>query len=242
VAILAGAAVAVAILAGTRLIGPRPAEPVAGPSRPVTVTFTDRTTTVTPPGVAVTMPQPLVTADDPGVADRVTEVIERHVADAVDAFRNRTAENLAQGGSAAHLSARITAADTVTWRRYLSVRLDSSAEVGDEHPVNESVALTFDTGTSDQVLPTDLFLDVDRAAAVVRDALRSSRTVGYDLAAVSLRPSEAGTTTPLSCYPAPAGLHCLLDQNTLAPYAAGRLEATVPWDRLTPLLRPGVAD
>lgn len=136
--------------------------------------------------------------------------------------------------------------DTVTWRRYWSVRFDRSMALGGPHPMTESASATFDTVTGARVLTTDLFTDVVQVADVVRAALLASRTdgslTGYDLAAISLRPAEDGSTPLVNCYPTAAGLYCLVDQGNLTPYAAGRIEATVPWPRLAPLLRPGVIE
>ncbi|HKT00574.1 MAG TPA: hypothetical protein VJT31_13650 [Rugosimonospora sp.] len=253
-AVLSVAAATAAILVGPHLFrAPAPAPTAPGPAgaaamaaAPLTVTFGTRTTTVSPPGVSVVVPVPAVTAADPQAAPRVSGVIDASLADAVTAFRNRSDAGITFGSSARAMSERITVADTATWHHYLSVRFDTSMEVGQEHPLNESFALTFDTATGARVLSTDLFTDISRTTAVVRGALLASRTdgslAGFDLATVSLRPSEAGTTTPLTCYPAPAGLRCLVDQGSLAPFAAGRIEATVPWDQLTSLLRPGTSN
>jgi hypothetical protein len=248
VAILAVAAVTVAALVIPRLLlgaasSPGPATSGAPPA--LSVTFTTRVTTLSPPGVPVVVPVPEVHAANPRTAGRVSLVIEESLASIVSEFRNLASESITQGGSARHMSERITVADVTTWHHYLSVRFDSSGDDGGQYPLNESTALTFDTRTGARILPTDMFTDIARATSVVRAGLLASRTDGslngFDLSALSLQPSEAGTTTPLSCYPAPAGLHCLVDQGSLAPYAAGRIEAIIPWPRLASLLRPGFA-
>jgi len=107
----------------------------------------------------------------------------------------------------------------------------------------EYAALVFDTRTGERVLPTDLFTDVDKVTAVVRAALVAThpdKVTADQLASLSLQPSEAGSTTPLSCDPTDDGLHCLVDDGALTPGYQGRLEATVPWNRLTGFLAPGV--
>ena len=248
VAVIAVAAVTVAILVLPRLL-PGPASspaPATGGARPaLSVTFTTRVTTVSPPGVPVAVPVAEVHAADPQAARRVSSVIEQNLATIVSEFRNLASEGIAQGGSSRHMSERITVADMTTWHHYLSVRFDSSADDGEQYPLSESTALTFDTRTGDRILATGMFTDIARATSVVRAGLLASRTDGslngFDLSTLSLQPSEAGTTTPLSCYPAPAGLHCLVDRGSLAPYTAGRIEAIIPWHRLATLLRPGFA-
>jgi len=244
---LAAAAAAAAILLVPRLFGtPGPTPPPAASAAPaLTVTFTTGGTKVNPPGVTVAVPEPHVTAADPEAARRVTAVIRQTLADTVGAFRNRSAEAVGLGADAGLMSEQIVVADVVAWSHYLSVRFDSSSQVDGPHPTNESAVLTFDTATGARTLSTDLFADVAEAAALVRGALvakyPAEARAGSDLAALSLRPSEEGSTPPLSCYPTPAGLSCLVDQGSLTPYAAGRLETIVGWDRLAPLLRPGVA-
>lgn len=249
-AVLAVAAVTVAILVIPRLLlgaAPSSSGPTTAGARPsaLTVTFTSRVTIVSPPGVPVAVPVADVHSADPTAARRVSSVIEASLADIISAFRNRATENIALGSSPRRMSERITVADTTVWHHYLSIRLDSFSDAGDQYPYNESTALTFDTETGARILPTGMFTSITRATSVVRAALLASRTDGslngFDLSALSLQPSEAGSTTPLNCYPAPAGLHCLVDQNSLAPYAAGRIEATIPWQRLARLLRPGFA-
>lgn len=245
---LAGAAVITGILLGSHfLAAPRsPARHtvVEASPAPLSITFTTRTTTVSPPGVAVAVPVAAVHAADPLAAQRVSTAIEQKLADAVSAFKNRASSNIDLGSDPRKMYARITVGDTTTWHHYLSVRFDSWTGVGQEHPVNESFALTFDTATGARIVSTDLFTDITKAGALVRGALLASRTdgslAGYDLATLSLRPSEDGSTIPLTCYPTAAGLHCLVDQWSLTPYEVGRIEATVPWQRLAALLRPGV--
>jgi hypothetical protein len=248
VAVIAVAAVTAAVLVVPRLLlgtAGAPAPATAGTRPALSVTFTTRTTVLSPPGVPVAVPVPEVHAADPRTAGRVSGVIRESLATVVSEFRNLASEGIAQGGSARHMSETITVADVTTWRHYLSVRFDASADDGGQYPLNESTALTFDTRTGVRILPTSMFTNIGRATAVVRAGLLASRSNGslngFDLSALSLQPSEAGTTTPLSCYPAPAGLHCLVDRGSLAPYAAGRIEAVIPWPRLADLLRPGFA-
>jgi hypothetical protein len=248
--VLAVAAVMVATLVIPRLLlgtaPSSPGHPATGATRSaLTVTFATHVTIVSPPGVPVTVPVAEVHAADPQAARRVSSVIGANLADIISAFRNRASENIALGSSPRHMYERITVADMTTWHHYLSIRLDSFSDTGDQDPINESTALTFDTTTGARILPTAMFTSITKATSVVRAALLASRTDGslngYDLSTLSLQPSEAGSTTPLNCYPAPAGLHCLVDQGSLAPYAAGRIEAIIPWQRLAALLRPGFA-
>jgi hypothetical protein len=248
-AVMAVAAVTVAILVVPRLlVGGAPsssAAPTGATRSALTVNFTTRVITVSPPGVPVAVPVAEVHAADPRAARRVSSVIGENLAYIISAFRNRASESIALGSSPHHMSERITVADTTTWHHYLSIRFDSFSQAGDQYPDNESIALTFDTRTGARILPTGMFTNIGQATSIVRAALLASRTDGsldgFDLSALSLQPSEAGSTTPLNCYPAPAGLHCLVDQNSLAPYAAGRIEAIIPWQRLTKLLRSGFA-
>jgi hypothetical protein len=248
VAVLAAAAVTMAVLVVPRLLLGAAASPgpaTAGARPALSVTFTTRVTTLSPPGVLVSVPVAEVHATNPRASGRVSSVIRESLATIVSEFRNLASEGVASGGSARHMSERITVADVTTWHHYLSIRFDASADDGGQNPLSESTALTFDTTTGARILPTDMFTDISRATAVVRAGLLASRTDGslngFDLSTLSLQPSEAGTTTPLSCYPAPAGLHCLVDRGSLAPYAAGRIEAIIPWSRLASLLRPGFA-
>jgi hypothetical protein len=248
VAVIAVAAVTVAILVVPRLLlGPASSPaPASGGAQPaLSVTFTTRITVVSPPGVSVTVPVAEVHAADPRTAKRVSSVIEDNLAGIISAFRNRAGEDIALGSSPRHMSERITVADMTTWHHSMSIRFDSFSEAGAQYPFAESTALTFDTRTGARILSTDMFTNVKQATSVVRAALLASRTDGslngFDLSELSLQPSEAGTTTPLSCYPAPAGLHCLVDRGSLAPYTAGRIEAIIPWQRLASLLRPGFA-
>jgi hypothetical protein len=246
-AVLAVAAVTAAILVVPRLLlGGAPSSSVApAAGSALSVTFSTRVTTVSPPGVPVTVPVAEVHAADPPAARRVSSVIEETLATAVSEFRNLASENIGLGSSPGHMSERITVADVTTWHHYLSVRFDSSIKDGDQYPLNESTALTFDTRTGARILSTGIFTNIGQATSIVRAALLASRTDGslngFDLSTLSLRPSEAGTTTPLTCYPAPAGLHCLVDQGSLAPFTAGRIDAVIPWQRLAKLLRPGFA-
>jgi hypothetical protein len=248
VAVIAAAAVTVAVLVVPRLVlGPAasPGPATSGARPALSVTFTTRVATVTPPGVPVTVPVAEVHAADPQAARRVSSVIQQSLADIVSEFRNLATEGAALGASPRHMSERVTVADVTTWHHYLSVRFDSSADDGGQYPLSESTALTFDTRTGARVLPTGMFTGISQATSVVRAGLLASRTDGslngFDLSALSLQPSEAGTTTPLSCYPAPAGLHCLVDRGSLAPYTAGRIEAIIPWRRLAGLLRADFA-
>jgi hypothetical protein len=240
-AVLAATAAAVVILFAPRLFDAAP--PPAATSS-LTVTFTMVGTNVNPPGVTVSVPEPQVTAADPQAARKVTEVIRQTLAETVIAFRSRSEENISLGEDARFMSERIVVADVVTWSHYLSVRFDSFSQVGGLHPINEVAVLTFDTATGTRILTTDLFTDVTATTSVVRAALLAEYPAatldGADLAVLSLRPTEEGSTPPLSCYPTPPGLRCLVDQGQITPYAAGRLETLVGWDRLAPLLRPGV--
>lgn len=220
------------------------AAPRSDGAGPLVVGFTTRTARVSPPGVDVAVPEPDVRSGDPVVAGRVSGVLGAMLGERLSAFRNRARESVALGIEPGRMTATVRVGETVAWRHFWSVRFDSTMGTGQAYPANESVAATFDTGTGARVLTTDLFTDVARATGVVRAALLASRTDGsldgFDLSGISLRPAEDGSTTMVNCYPAAAGLRCLVDQGSLAPHAAGRIEATVPWGRLAPLLRPGV--
>jgi hypothetical protein len=215
------------------------------PAAAMSVVFGTRTVVVTPPGATVTVPQADVYAADPAAAARVSGVLDEMINDQVTVFRNRATEDIGLGSKAQDMSAKFVVGDTVTWRRYLTVRFDSSMMTSGPHPVEESDAATFDTRTGVRVRTTDLFTDIERATTIVREAFLASRRDGsldgYSLTGFSLQPAEDGSTSMVNCYPTAAGLHCLLDRGNLTPWAAGRVETTVPWDHLAPILRPGVA-
>jgi hypothetical protein len=211
----------------------------------MSVVFGTRNIVVTPPGATVTVPQPDVYAADEAAAGRVSGVLDAMITEQVAVFRNRASEDIGLGGKARDMSAQFVVGDTVTWRHYLTIRFDSSVLTDGSHPVEEADAATFDTRTGTRVRSTDLFTDVDRATTLVREAFLASRTDGsldgYSLTGFSLRPAEDGSTPTVNCYPTAAGLYCMLDRGNLTPWAAGRVETTIPWDHLAPVLRPGVA-
>jgi hypothetical protein len=255
VAVLGAAAATAGLLVGVRVLTTPPdtgpadrgrvtADNAAG----LSVTFGFTTSQLTDPAATVTVPRPAVRADDPQVAQRVSQVLAEQIAVATGAFRSRIED--AEPDWPEPLRLDVTAR-TTTWRHYLTVRLDQTSVVGWERsetaptlPIVEYAALVFDTRTGARVLPTDLFTDVDAAAAAVRAALVASRPDGdvraSELEALSLEPAEDGSTVPLSCYPVADGLHCLVDDGARTPDFQGRLEATVPWDELAGVAAPGV--
>lgn len=258
VAVLGAAAATAGLLVGVRVLtAPPPAGPSADggtevatrqpePAR-LAILPDSRTTRLTKPAATVTVPVLSIQSDNQKVADSVSQVVNEEIQTAVTAFKNRVQD--ADPGWPQPLRLDVVAS-AESWQPFVTVRLDETSVVGWDSesrpglPIVEYAALVFDTRTGERVLPTDLFTDVDRASAVVRSALldahRKDRVTADQLAQLSLEPSEAGSTTPLSCYPLEDGLHCLVDDGALTPDYPGRLEATVPWDRLAGLLAPGV--
>jgi hypothetical protein len=213
------------------------------------VTFTSRTTTLADPAATVTGPVPQVRARDPKVAARVTQVLQAHLTDTQTGFRNAiSGSRLASASPAARKSSQQITATASSWRQFLTVRFDDteegwlSAADGSLQVVRQHAALVFDTTTGARVLPPDLFSDLDRAGAIVRAGLvasyRTHRVTADQLATLSLKPSAAGLTTPLTCYPATAGLQCVVDDGSLTPDYAGPLETTIPWRALATVLQP----
>jgi hypothetical protein len=256
IAVVGAAAATAGLLTGTRLLTTRPPGTPAGTSVPATeatsaplsVTFTTRTTTLTGPRATARVPVPSVHAKDPQVADSVSQAIEREVTEVSKAFGNRIDDAAPDWPKPLALQVN---ASTTTWSHFLTVRLDQVSQVGWARsesapglPIVEYTALVFDTRTGDRILSPDLFTDMDQAAVAVRAALVAAHPDGTvradDLETLSLQPSEAGTTTPLTCYPTAAGLHCLVDDGAKTAGYQGRLEATVPWTRLAGVLQPGL--
>ncbi|GAA3812655.1 hypothetical protein GCM10022403_052940 [Streptomyces coacervatus] len=238
VTVAAAAATALVVL-GVHLL----MSPPARDATPLTVTFTSRTSNVAPTKATITLPVPEVHGTNMKTDQRVSKAIRQQLTEEADVFRNRITS--VPGTETRGLSAKVTVGETVTWGHYLSVRFDTSADTGDEHPVNESDVLTFDTRTGAAITLGDMFTDLDKVGDTVRAAMLASRPAGtfhdwHDLETVTLNPSEAGITKPPSCYPTPAGLRCRIDQGQLTPFDYGWIDATVPWKHLTHVLRPGV--
>lgn len=253
-AVLAAAATTAGVLLGAHLIAePTPGGPASPPvvtastfRTPLSVTFSSRTITLTGPEATVVTPVPHVRAVDPQVAERVAQAVEQQLADVRNSFRSRITDPGVTASGLPGTPRQEIVATTVTWRQFLTVRLDDTetdtitADDGSPRALKEHTALIVDTTTGERVLPPDLFTDLDRASAVVRAALvadHADHVTADDLAPLSLRPSEAGTTTPLTCYPTAEGLHCAVDEGSRTIYA-GPLESVIPWDALSPLLKP----
>ena len=193
------------------------------------------------------MPALTFHSDNQLVADRVSPVVNEEIQEAVTAFKNRIQD--ADPGWPEPLRLDVVA-QPGGWRQFTTIRLEETSVVGWDRsesaaglPIVEYAALVFDTRTGERVLPTDLFTDVDKVTARVRTALVAThpdKVTADQLAALSLQPSEAGSTTPLSCDPTADGLHCLVDDGALTPDYPGALEATVPWNQLSDVLAPGV--
>jgi hypothetical protein len=186
---------------------------------------------------------------DPQVAARVAQALQAQLSDILDAFRNRINDpGIASGRPATRRLSQQVTATTSSWRQFLTVRFDDTeagwltVEDGSVRTVREHTALVFDTTTGARVLPPDLFTDLDRTSAIVRAALvadhRGHNITADQLASLSLKPSEAGSTTPLTCYPTTGGLRCAVDDGSLTPDYAGPLETTVPWPALALVMQP----
>lgn len=254
-AVVGAAATTAGILVGAHLVtvpggqSPATAQTIAAgdPSTSLSITFSSRTITLSDPAATVVTPVPHVRAADPRVARNVSGVIDQALSDARSAFRNRISEpGTASGRSSVPLSQEIKAT-TAIWRQFLTVRLDDTetgwltVQDGSGRTFKGHAALVFDTATGARVLPPDLFTDLDQAAASVRDALIADHRPGVtadQLATLSLEPSQAGTTTPLTCYPTDDGLRCAVDDGSLTPDYTGPLETVVPWDTLAPVMQP----
>jgi hypothetical protein len=258
-AVTGAAATTAGLLAGAQLLATTPAQngPAAtativsaAPQTPVKITFTASTSRLDHPAAKVTVPVPHVQATNPQVAGRISQVIVQQIADSRTGFRN----SINDPGYAALKPSGTTAeqqitATTIAWKRFLTVRLDDVevnsfiADDGTPRTSKAHNALIFDTTTGARLLPPDLFADLDRASAMVRAVLvadHRNHATADQLARLSLRPSEAGTTTPLTCYPAPEGLHCAVDDGALTPDYTGPLESIIDWRSVDPLLKPGL--
>jgi hypothetical protein len=252
---MAGAAAAtVGLLVGIRHAVTPYAAPATSPAAvattqgdraPVSVSFTTRTTRLPKPATLV-VPVASVHAADPAVAQRVSQAIQAEVASQISDYQNMIQQ--ARPGWPQPLSLHVTAS-TATWKDYLTVRFDMVAVIGQDRsesapglPTAGYSALVFDTRTGARVLPPQLFRDLGQTAAIVRAALLAAhpggRVTAEQLQFLSLQPSGAGTTTPLTCYPTEPGLHCLVDDGARTPDFQGRLEATVPWSDLAGEIQP----
>jgi hypothetical protein len=196
----------------------------------------------------VEYPKITVTGGEPGTADRVANTVNDRLNAMIDVFARGAID--VEGVPVEQLFDSIAGdsrTTSPTWGRYLSVVLDESTNLGGAHPNNRSIGLVFDTRTGDRVQPSDIFSDLDAASSVVRAALVRSRAgtpgpvTAQDVAAVSLRPGDDGTTTPLTWYPTDEGLGVVVDQDSVVAYVLGPIEATVPWAQFAGLLRPGVS-
>lgn len=258
VAVTGAAAATAGILVGAHVLGMTdepdrrptgPATSVATPQPPLSITFESRTTTLTNPAATVTVPVPHVSATDPQVAQRVSDAIGEELAGTQGGFRNRITDPgvVALRPAGTELTQDVTAT-TVSWKQFVTVRFDdveTGGVIWDDgtarRPLTEHSALVFDATTGARVLPPDLFTDLEQVVAAVRSVLvaeHADHVTADNLASLSLKPSEGGTTTPLTCYPTPDGLRCAVDDGALTPGYTGPLESTVPWQTLTPLLQP----
>jgi hypothetical protein len=262
VASAGAAAVAAGILVGAQALGVTegmgrlqlgPATADAAPEPALSIVFGSRTTTLPNLAATVTVPVPRVSGVHPEAARRVSGAIGDHLAEARRAFRSRITDPavVAVRPAATDLTQEVTAT-TVTWKQFVTARFDDTetgalvTAVGSgARTLSKHSALVFDAETGVRVLPPDLFTDLGSVEAAVRSEL-ASQNAGHvkagQLASLSLKPSAAGTTTPLTCYPAPDGLRCAVDDGVLTPGYAGPLEGTVPWQQLSALLQPRLRD
>jgi hypothetical protein len=218
--------------------------PSASPAvvEPLTVRFANGKRTLSATGATVEYPVVSASGGGPAAAKLVATSVEAQVNTMIAVFG--TAAEYTETVPAERLFDTI-GADSTSWGRYVSVVLDESTSLGGAHPSNRSVGLVFDATTGDRVQPGDVFTDLERASVLVREALVASRagTEGpvstQDVASVSLRPGDDGTTAPLTWYPTDKGLEVVVDQGSVVAYALGPIEATVPWAQLRSLLAPG---
>jgi hypothetical protein len=205
--------------------------------RPLAVRFVSVTTPVAKPkGAAFQGVTVSVTGGRPGVARAVATAMARHVTALRTSFTTVAADEDVVGGvpgttvfdAVSGLSARSV--------HYLSIRIDESVNLGGAHPANVSHAYVFDLATGREIRVAKLFVSPAATDRAVRAALvaANQRVVltRADVAELSIVPDRHGSTGPLSCYPTGPGLHCIVDQGGVLGYAAGPLEATVPWRSL----------
>lgn len=225
---------AVAAPAGVQTARTAASGPATVSASPLVVRFRQVTTPVPKPagaafgGVAV-----MVTGGRRGVASAIASAMGRHITGLRLAFVAQAAGEAQVGGVPGSSVFDAVTGSSARSVHYLSIRLDESVNLGGAHPGNVTHAYVFDMASGREVIVATLFRSTAATNRAIRAALvASNRRVGLtpgEVAGLSIVPDRKGRTAPLSCYPTGPGLHCVVDQGAVLSYAAGGLEATVPW-------------
>jgi hypothetical protein len=236
---MAAAAVMVAAAAGVQVLN-RSQHSEVTPSRvetPLELTVTARTTTIDDRASA-TYPVATASGGAPKVAPRAATELDNRVNDLIQSFRTRVGQ---QDQAAQHLALLITPETSGIWRHFLSIRLDVLEDFGGAHPSNSSAAVVIDIRSGAAIGAEQVFTDVEGADQLMRASIRRAAGPSVDAEAVatlSMRPGTDGTTSPLTWYSAPDGLHWVVDRGAIAAEAAGQPSTVLPWNQLSALLQP----
>lgn len=250
----AAATTAIMVVASHAGNGRSAVAPAAGistsvaPAAPLHVAFTTQTSRMTTPTAELTYPKAVVTGGTAQARETLTTALDGAVTSLLDEY-GAAVRSLATGkdlapASVVPLEEQISAADTQTWDRFLSVRFDEIADFGGVHPTNRSRAVVFDTVTNRVATAGDLFTEVRTADSIVHRHLIATGHPGQDTEAVSaltMAPGAGGWTTGFTWYPAPDGLHWVVDRCLIEACAAGPIEITAPWSSLKALRARPVA-
>lgn len=204
------------------------APPVVGAGPGLSVEFGSASGAISGTAGRVTRPVAKVAGGSPEAAERARVALDGRIAHLVATVR-------AQLPTVEQLRLDISVGEVMSWGRYLSVRFDVRVDPGDGSPLGRSSAVVLDTESGDAVAATRLFPNVDEIdrmmrAAIVKVAGPAVRDSA--VAELSMRPGRDGTTGPLAWYPAPDGLHWVVDQCAVAACAAGKPAAVLPWARV----------
>jgi len=198
---------------------------------PPVLTFTTRTETIAD-RATLTYPVASVSGGAPGVDARIGTVLNGRVEDLVQSFRTRIDQ---QDPAAQPLMLQITPENPGVWRQFLSVRLDVLEDFGGAHPSNSAAAVVIDSRSGAAVGAEQVVPDVESVDRLMQASIQRAAGPTVDAAAVatlSMRPGQDGTTAPLAWYPAPDGLHWVVDRGAIAAEAAGTPSTVLAWNRL----------
>jgi hypothetical protein len=227
---------AVAVLTACELVAAFVAAPAGAASvAPLTLHLKQVTRTVTGSGAQFQAPKVTVTGGRSEVARAITAAVSKHE----NALATRFAADAADAiGNGARVSMVFDAVYGSVDRsvHYLTVVLSESVMLGGAHPANSEHAYTFDVTTGRELAVHRLFTTPRHADHLIRAAIiaqnRQAQLNAQDVATLTIVPDRTGSTAPLSCWPAPAGLRCTVDQGSVLDYASGEFEATVSWRAL----------
>jgi hypothetical protein len=242
VAMAAAAAVMVVFAVGVDLAGRQTGEgpSTVTPAEPLTVGFTSQEE-ILPGGATVAYPQPQVTGGAPGIAARARTLLSERVEALVARFRSQVGDQGQSGAPEAEvpMSLTIEPAPVLSWRQYVSVRLDVITNLGGARPSNSSSAVVLGVTSGAQVQADEIFTDVDAVDRLMRERIaESAGPLRYadEVARLSMRPGTDGSTEPLAWYVGPEGLHWVVDRDAIAAGAVGQPEALLPWSALAGLM------